>query len=140
MSEVQELQEEEREALISIYEGDAAFKQVNPTTYSYKVKIVGAHNLLRQFKFFFFLNPNDKLLCSTCSKYCRYACLWGYALQNFFFELLSRPQFFFTSNFYLFQYGEDEDKRSFLLELCWGDQYPNELPTINVDMFYNRNM
>lgn len=37
MSEVQELQDEEREALISIYEGDAAFKQINPTTYSYKV-------------------------------------------------------------------------------------------------------
>lgn len=37
MSEVQELQDEEREALISIYEGDAAFKQINATTYSYKV-------------------------------------------------------------------------------------------------------
>lgn len=37
MSEVQELQDEEREALTSIYEGDAAFKEVNPTTYSYKV-------------------------------------------------------------------------------------------------------
>lgn len=44
MSEVQELQDEEREALISIYEGDAAFKQINPTTYSYKV-IVDDHNL-----------------------------------------------------------------------------------------------
>lgn len=37
MSEIQEMQDEEREALISIYEGDAAFKQVNPTTYQYKV-------------------------------------------------------------------------------------------------------
>lgn len=37
MSEVQELQDEEREALNSIYEGDTAFKQINATTYSYKV-------------------------------------------------------------------------------------------------------
>lgn len=40
MSEVQEMQDDEREALISIYEGDAAFKQVNPTTYQYKVNLV----------------------------------------------------------------------------------------------------
>lgn len=45
MSEVQELQDEEREALISIYEGDAAFKQINPTTYSYKVIFSIVHNL-----------------------------------------------------------------------------------------------
>lgn len=38
MSEVQEMQDDEREALISIYEGDTAFKQVNPTTYQYKVE------------------------------------------------------------------------------------------------------
>lgn len=44
MSEVQELQDEEREALNSIYEGDAAFKQINATTYSYKV-IYCNHNL-----------------------------------------------------------------------------------------------
>lgn len=37
MSEIQEMQDEEREALISIYEGDVAFKQVNPATYQYKV-------------------------------------------------------------------------------------------------------
>lgn len=41
---------------------------------------------------------------------------------------------------HLFQYGEDEDRKSILLEICWGDQYPNEIPTINLDMFYNRNM
>lgn len=35
---MQEMQEEEREALSSIYEGDTDFKQVNPTTYQYKVK------------------------------------------------------------------------------------------------------
>lgn len=32
-----ELQEEEKEVLLSIYDGDAAFKQVTPTVYQYKV-------------------------------------------------------------------------------------------------------
>lgn len=33
------LQEEEREALLSIYDGDEAFKEVSPIIYQYKVKI-----------------------------------------------------------------------------------------------------
>lgn len=33
------LQEEEREALLSIYDGDEAFKQVSPTIYQYKVRL-----------------------------------------------------------------------------------------------------
>lgn len=33
----QELQEEEREVLQSIYDGDTSFKELNPTTYQYKV-------------------------------------------------------------------------------------------------------
>lgn len=32
-----ELQEEEREVLSSIYDGDENFKQINPTTFQYKV-------------------------------------------------------------------------------------------------------
>lgn len=32
-----ELQEEEREVLLSIYEGDNAFKKLTATTYQYKV-------------------------------------------------------------------------------------------------------
>lgn len=32
-----EQQEEEREVLLSIYEGDPAFKQISHTTYQYKV-------------------------------------------------------------------------------------------------------
>lgn len=32
-----ELQEEEREVLLSIYDGDLAFKQLTPTTFQYKV-------------------------------------------------------------------------------------------------------
>lgn len=35
--EVKQMQDDEREALISIYEGDGAFKQVNPQTFQYKV-------------------------------------------------------------------------------------------------------
>lgn len=37
--EIKQMQDDEREALISIYEGDEAFKQVNPTTYQYKVSV-----------------------------------------------------------------------------------------------------
>lgn len=36
-SELKEQQDEEREALISIYDGDSAFKEINPTTFQYKV-------------------------------------------------------------------------------------------------------
>ncbi|KAE9531649.1 hypothetical protein AGLY_010855 [Aphis glycines] len=67
------LQEEEREALLSIYDGDEAFKQVSPTIYQYK-------------------------------------------------------------------YGEDSDNKSFLLEVEWHDNYPNEAPKINLDMFYNKHI
>lgn len=37
--EAKEAQNDEREALVSIYEGDNAFKQVSPTTFQYKVCI-----------------------------------------------------------------------------------------------------
>lgn len=36
-SELKEQQEEEREALSSIYDGDTAFKEISPTTFQYKV-------------------------------------------------------------------------------------------------------
>lgn len=35
--EVKQMQDDEREALVSIYEGDESFKQVNPQTFQYKV-------------------------------------------------------------------------------------------------------
>lgn len=38
MSE-QELQEQEREAILSIYEGDDAFKELSADTYQYKVSL-----------------------------------------------------------------------------------------------------
>ena len=68
-----ELQEEEREVLLSIYEGDSAFKQLTPTTFQYK-------------------------------------------------------------------YGEDNDMKSFLLEISWGTTYPSERPTINMNTFYNKHI
>ncbi|XP_057331200.1 RWD domain-containing protein 4 [Microplitis mediator] len=68
-----ELQEEEREVLLSIYEGDAAFKQLNSTTYQYK-------------------------------------------------------------------YGEDNDPRSFLLEIIWHETYPTNKPTISMETFYNKHI
>lgn len=37
MSEIEQ-QEEEREVLASIYDGDNNFKQLTPTTYQYKVR------------------------------------------------------------------------------------------------------
>lgn len=39
MSDTKELQDEEKEALISIYEGDTAFKQISETVFQYKVGI-----------------------------------------------------------------------------------------------------
>lgn len=34
-----DLQEEEREVILSIYEGDPAFNQLSPITYQYKVSL-----------------------------------------------------------------------------------------------------
>ncbi|EAT41745.1 AAEL006654-PA [Aedes aegypti] len=41
---------------------------------------------------------------------------------------------------YQYKYGEEDGNKSFLLEICWQENYPNELPTINMDTFYNRNL
>ncbi|XP_017882487.1 RWD domain-containing protein 4 [Ceratina calcarata] len=68
-----ELQVEECEVLLSIYEGDPAFKQLTPTTFQYK-------------------------------------------------------------------YGEDNDMKSFLLEISWGATYPSERPIINMNTFYNKHI
>lgn len=40
----------------------------------------------------------------------------------------------------LFQYGEEGTDKSFMVEVTWGEQYPNELPKISLDTYYNRNM
>ncbi|KXJ83109.1 hypothetical protein RP20_CCG008718 [Aedes albopictus] len=39
-----------------------------------------------------------------------------------------------------YKYGEEDGNKSFLMEICWQENYPNELPTINMDTFYNRNL
>uniref|UniRef100_A0A8D8Q9T6 RWD domain-containing protein 4 n=1 Tax=Cacopsylla melanoneura TaxID=428564 RepID=A0A8D8Q9T6_9HEMI len=68
-----ELQEEEKEVLLSIYEGDPAFNMISDTTYQYK-------------------------------------------------------------------FGEDGDPKSFLFETNWGETYPTEMPTLNMELFYNKHL
>lgn len=43
--EIQQMQDDEREALASIYEGDVAFKQTDPKTFQYKVNVCPAYIL-----------------------------------------------------------------------------------------------
>ncbi|GJQ76053.1 hypothetical protein Trydic_g18104 [Trypoxylus dichotomus] len=69
----EEAQEEEREVLSSIYDGDPSFKQVSPTVFQYK-------------------------------------------------------------------YGEHDNHKSFLLEIRWGEKYPEEMPDISMDAFYNKHV
>ncbi|XP_044271498.1 RWD domain-containing protein 4 [Tribolium madens] len=72
MSET-ELQDEEREVLSSIYDGDNCFKQISSNTFQYK-------------------------------------------------------------------FGESDAMKSFLLEIQWGEKYPNEAPKVNMDTFYNKHI
>ena len=65
--------QEEREVLLSIYEGDENFKHVADTVFQYKI-------------------------------------------------------------------GDDGHYKSLLLEISWGESYPDELPIINMGAFYNKNM
>nr|CAI5851656.1 unnamed protein product [Callosobruchus analis] len=69
----EEIQDEEREVLSSIYEGDESFKQIDDKTYQYK-------------------------------------------------------------------YGDSDTAKSFLLEIKWSEKYPNELPSISMDTFYNKHV
>lgn len=73
MSEIDSIQEEEREVLSSIYDGDECFKQISPCTFQYK-------------------------------------------------------------------YGESDTLKSFLVEIKWGPRYPEELPEINMELFYNKHI
>lgn len=36
-----------------------------------------------------------------------------------------------------YKYGEDGQSRSFILDLSWGPEYPNEAPKLSLDTFYN---
>lgn len=38
------------------------------------------------------------------------------------------------------QYGTEADEHTFLVELAWGDEYPNEGPKINMNVFYNQHL
>ncbi|XP_043232717.1 RWD domain-containing protein 4-like isoform X1 [Amphibalanus amphitrite] len=39
-----------------------------------------------------------------------------------------------------YKYGEDGDIKSFLVEVKWTENYPDELPNINLDAFYNKHI
>lgn len=103
-----ELQEEEREVLASIYDGDAAFKEVSPTTYQYKVF---------RSRLFYYVKK-----------------LRIYLSPIFTLEAAS-----FDNQIFL-QYGEENDPKSFILDISWGPTYPTEKPSISMETFYNKHM
>ena len=39
-----------------------------------------------------------------------------------------------------YQIGEAGEADSFLVELTWGEGYPDELPTISLDAFFNNHL
>ncbi|XP_067667950.1 RWD domain-containing protein 4-like [Haliotis asinina] len=39
-----------------------------------------------------------------------------------------------------YKYGEDGEHQSFLVEISWGDNYPEVAPTVNLDLFYNKHI
>ena len=40
----------------------------------------------------------------------------------------------------ILQYGEENSNTSFVLEISWGETYPETPPTVNMDTFYNKHM
>ena len=38
------------------------------------------------------------------------------------------------------QIGEHGTEKSFIVELRWGDGYPDEIPAISLDSFYNNHL
>ncbi|XP_038059693.1 RWD domain-containing protein 4-like [Patiria miniata] len=45
-----------------------------------------------------------------------------------------------TENAYQYRMGPEGHYKSFLLEIRWGDNYPEELPDINLDAFFNNHL
>ncbi|GAB0097183.1 RWD domain-containing protein [Sergentomyia squamirostris] len=41
---------------------------------------------------------------------------------------------------YQYKFGEEDTNKTFLIEIVWTEEYPNEVPNINLDTFYNRNL
>ncbi|KAK8405956.1 hypothetical protein O3P69_006986 [Scylla paramamosain] len=39
-----------------------------------------------------------------------------------------------------YKYGEAGNNKSFLVEISWGPEYPDQIPTINLDLFYNKHL
>ena len=44
------------------------------------------------------------------------------------------------SNKFQYKFGEDGTSKSFILEITWGPEYPEVLPEISVDAFYNKHL
>lgn len=39
-----------------------------------------------------------------------------------------------------YKYGQTGDNKSFLVEISWGPEYPDEIPNINLELFYNKHI
>lgn len=55
-------------------------------------------------------------------------------------NMIDIARWFLNAIQFFMQYGEDNDAKSFLLEISWGPTYPTEKPTINMNTFYNKHM
>ena len=42
--------------------------------------------------------------------------------------------------YYMLQYGEEGSYKALMVEIAWGEEYPQIPPVINMDTFYNKNM
>ena len=40
----------------------------------------------------------------------------------------------------IYKVAEVGDPKSFLVEVTWGEGYPDEMPTISLDSFYNKHL
>uniref|UniRef100_A0A915PWP6 RWD domain-containing protein n=1 Tax=Setaria digitata TaxID=48799 RepID=A0A915PWP6_9BILA len=45
-----------------------------------------------------------------------------------------------SDNKFQYKFGEGDDYKSFILEISWPDTYPETIPTISLDLFYNRHI
>ena len=45
-----------------------------------------------------------------------------------------------ADNQFQYKVGEDGAQKSFILQLTWGQEYPNQAPEISVESFYNRHL
>lgn len=41
---------------------------------------------------------------------------------------------------YHYRYGEEDSPKGFVAEVTWTENYPNEVPEINLDLFCNRHL